>query len=58
MSPEEIEAGEDGVTNWATFIGEGAPRFFLSFNPEQASPEYAILLINTTSRKYGGPGGP
>lgn len=49
-TPEEIELGEDGVTNWATFIGEGAPRFFLSYAPEFASPEYAILVINTSSR--------
>ncbi|MCP4200868.1 MAG: efflux RND transporter permease subunit [bacterium] len=51
-TPEEIEVGEDGVTNWATFIGEGAPRFFLSYGPEQASPEYAILVINASSREY------
>ncbi len=49
---EEIEAGENGVTNWATFIGEGAPRFFLSYGPEQASPEYAILVVNASSREY------
>ena len=51
-SAEEIAAGEHGVTNWATFIGEGAPRFFLSYGPEQASPEYAILVINASSRAY------
>ncbi|NIM02435.1 MAG: hypothetical protein GTN57_16345, partial [Acidobacteria bacterium] len=44
-SEKEIAGGEDGVTNWMTFIGEGAPRFFLSYGPEQASPEYAILVI-------------
>jgi multidrug efflux pump subunit AcrB len=52
VTPEEIAAGAEGVTNWASFIGEGAPRFFLSYGPEQASPEYAILVINTTSRPY------
>lgn len=52
VSPEQIAAGEEGVTNWATFIGEGAPRFFLSYGPEQASPEYAILVVNATSREY------
>jgi multidrug efflux pump subunit AcrB len=51
-TPEEIEAGEHGVTNWATFIGEGAPRFFLSYGPEFASPEYAILVVNASSRAY------
>jgi multidrug efflux pump subunit AcrB len=52
VSPEQIEAGEEGVTNWATYIGEGAPRWFLSYGPEQASPEYAILVVNATSRTY------
>jgi multidrug efflux pump subunit AcrB len=51
-TPEQIAAGEDGVTNWATFIGEGAPRFFLSYGPEYASPEYAILVVNASSREY------
>jgi multidrug efflux pump subunit AcrB len=52
VTAEEIVAGEEGVTNWATFIGEGAPRFFLSYGPEQASPEYAILVVNASSREY------
>ncbi len=39
----------DGVTNWAAFIGEGAPRYILSYGPEQASPGYAYMLLNTTS---------
>lgn len=41
--------GEDGITNWLTFIGEGPPRFVLGFNPEQANPGYACLVVNTTS---------
>ncbi|MDH3744611.1 MAG: efflux RND transporter permease subunit, partial [Acidobacteriota bacterium] len=52
VSTDEIAAGTEGVTNWATFIGEGAPRFMLSYGPEYASPEYAILVVNTTSREY------
>jgi multidrug efflux pump subunit AcrB len=51
VSSEEIEAGEEGVVNWSTFIGEGAPRFMLPITPEQASPEYAIMVINTTTRE-------
>ncbi|WP_306296594.1 efflux RND transporter permease subunit [Candidatus Entotheonella palauensis] len=38
-----------GVTNWAAFIGEGAPRYILSYGPEQASPSYAYMLFNATS---------
>ncbi len=51
---DELAAGpahEEGIVNWASFIGEGAPRFFLSFNPEPPKPEYAILIVNSTSRE-------
>ena len=41
---------EQGVTNWATFIGQGAPRFILPYTPKQAAPEYAHLVVNATSR--------
>lgn len=47
----ELAAGEDrpdGVRNWATFIGEGPPKFTLPFNPRAASPEYLMILANTT----------
>ena len=40
----------EGVTNWATFIGQGGPRFYLSHNPEPNSPNYALAIINATSR--------
>jgi multidrug efflux pump subunit AcrB len=49
----ELAAGPDraeGVTNWASFIGEGAPRFILPYAPELARPDYAFLLLNATSR--------
>ncbi len=49
VTPEEIAAGAAGVINYATFIGEGAPRFVLSFSPEQSSPEYAIMVLNVTA---------
>jgi multidrug efflux pump len=51
---EELRAGDErehGITNWASFIGEGAPRFVLSYNPEPPTSEYAVLLINGTSRE-------
>jgi len=50
---EELVSGPErpeGIVNWATFIGQGAPRFVLNYNPEQAMPEYAVMIINTTSR--------
>ena len=52
ISPEEIADGAQGVVNFSSFIGEGAPRFILSSNPEPDSPEYAFVLINTTTREY------
>jgi multidrug efflux pump subunit AcrB len=52
INSDDADAGKEGILNWAAFVGEGAPRFILSFNPEQASPEYAILLVNATSRAY------
>ncbi len=44
------EARPDGVINWATFIGNGGPKFTLGYNPGLQSPEYGILLINTVTR--------
>jgi multidrug efflux pump subunit AcrB len=41
----------EGITSWATFIGQGAPRFVLNYAPKPAAPEYAIMLINATSRR-------
>lgn len=44
--------GEAGVVNWTSFIGQGAPRFMLSYNPEQTRADYAAMLVNTTDRPY------
>ncbi|MEE8218668.1 MAG: efflux RND transporter permease subunit, partial [Vicinamibacteria bacterium] len=41
----------EGVLNWGTWIGEGAPKFELAYNPEPPSPNYAFLLVNSTSRE-------
>jgi multidrug efflux pump subunit AcrB len=49
-SEEDSEA--EGVINWSTYIGQGAPKFLLSYNPELSSPEYGMLLVNCTSREY------
>ncbi|GJM44172.1 MAG: multidrug transporter AcrB [Gemmatimonadota bacterium] len=42
----------EGILNWATFVGEGAPRYILTYSPEPATPDYAYLIINATSRRY------
>jgi multidrug efflux pump subunit AcrB len=41
---------KDGVNNWTSFIGSGPPRFYLSLNAEQQSPEYAFVKLNVTDR--------
>ena len=48
---EPVEGGRvAGVTNWATFIGNGGRRFYLAHSPEPASPNYAFSVVNATSR--------
>ena len=51
---EELHAGPDGagqgVTNWATFAGNGGPRFYLGHNPQPNNPQFAFSLLNATSR--------
>ena len=50
----ELKTGPErpqGVTNWASFIGQGPQRYTLTYTPKQRSPEYAMMLLNTTS--YG-----
>ncbi len=44
-----LENQPEGILNWSTYIGEGAPRFVLNYNPQPARPEYAVLLVNATS---------
>ncbi len=50
----ELRAGtgeaSEGVTNWATYAGNGGPRFYLGHNPAPPNPQYAFSLLNATSR--------
>lgn len=39
----------EGVVSWSTYVGEGAPRFTLTYGPKPPSPEYAYALINLTT---------
>jgi multidrug efflux pump subunit AcrB len=39
------------VVNFVTFIGESAPRFWLSYNQQLASSEYSTILVNTKDFK-------
>ena len=45
----EAEANRHGVVNWASFIGSGAPRFTLGYNPEQPRPNYVFILANASN---------
>ena len=49
----ELRAGADageGVTKWATFVGNGGPRFYLGHSPQPANPQFAFSLLNATDR--------
>ena len=43
------DARPDGITSWSAYVGQGAPRFTLSYSPEQVRPEYAYLIFNAAS---------
>ena len=46
---DDTEYAEAGIINWGAWIGSGAPRYILGYNPEQPRPNYAYMLVNTTS---------
>jgi len=47
---DEGNVTRDGVISWSSFIGSGAPRYFLSYEQEQESSSYAYVLLNVTDR--------
>ncbi|MFN3201217.1 MAG: efflux RND transporter permease subunit [Bradymonadia bacterium] len=42
----------DGVKVWNTFIGQGGPRFVLSFNPSPPADNYAIIIVDNATRPH------
>ena len=38
---------QNEVIDWAAFVGSPGPRYYLSYSPEMAKPEYAYILVNT-----------
>ncbi|MCB1860974.1 MAG: efflux RND transporter permease subunit [Gammaproteobacteria bacterium] len=44
----EVEAGGT-VRDWISYIGNGGVRFVLAHSPKPNSPNYALMVINTTS---------
>lgn len=49
VTQEEAAAGKEGLLHWATYIGNGGPRFYLNFQPEDPSPQFAIIVPTATS---------
>jgi multidrug efflux pump subunit AcrB len=39
----------EGIMNWSSYIGEGAPKYDLGYMPPEASPNAAHILMNTSS---------
>ncbi len=48
---EAFLADHDDVRSLSTYVGAGAPRFFISANPEQPDPAFAKLVAVTTDRE-------
>ncbi len=46
---EEYLSQQEGVTNVASFIGAGPPRFYLPYEPEIINSSYAQIVVNVDS---------
>ncbi len=42
---------DDGIIYWSSYIGGGAPKYTLSYNPEPRESEYAFVLYKVTDFK-------
>ncbi|MCK5722973.1 MAG: efflux RND transporter permease subunit, partial [Gammaproteobacteria bacterium] len=40
---------KEGVVNWSSYVGEGAPKYDLGYSPPEANSYSAHILINTSS---------
>ena len=40
---------KEGIVSWSTYVGQGAPKYDLGYNPPESSPNAAHILMNTTS---------
>ena len=51
MKENLMAADNDGVglINWGAFVGQGAPKFLLSYNPEPTDPSYGFILANASN---------
>ena len=44
-------ADHSGIVEYASFIGQSAPRFYYNVNPQQPDAAYGQLIVNTRSRE-------
>ena len=44
----------EGVRNWITYVGSSGPRFLLTHNPKPSSPNYSLVVVNTTGPGVNG----
>ena len=44
-----LDADEPGIKSWVTFIGQGAPRYVLTVNPDPRNARLSQMVINTNS---------
>lgn len=51
LEAEKLIKIDNRVNSYATFVGTSAPRFYYNFAPEVPTPNYAIILVNTTTEK-------
>ncbi|EIM29444.1 efflux RND transporter permease subunit [Microvirga lotononidis] len=42
-------AGDPDIDHWSSYVGQGAVRFILSFDPQPANPNYGQIVIVTKS---------
>ena len=47
---EEYVRGLEGVTHVTSIVGQGAPRFLLTYTPEKQNSAYAQLLVDVVNR--------
>jgi len=50
LEVEEILKTEDLVDSWATYIGEGGPRFHITVMPQFNTLNYARFMVNTKDK--------
>jgi len=46
---EKALASRKGISHYATFVGQSAPRFYYNVNPQQPDGAYGQFIVNTAS---------